>query len=81
VLLGDTYPPGQVPKEVVERLEAVEFQVAGGVRAYTIAFVYYRMKFGRESPPIVFLPDDWQQAVPGEYDLVVDALRRWHSPP
>ncbi len=79
VLLGDSYPPRQVPPEVVDRLEKLAPLTAGGARFYLIGILYYRMKFARESPPTILLPGDWQDAVPGEYDRIQQALERWRT--
>ncbi len=79
VLLGDSYPPGQVPPEVVDRLQKLAPLTAGGARFYLIGILYYRMKFARESPPTILLPGDWQDAVPGEYDRIQQALERWRT--
>jgi tetratricopeptide (TPR) repeat protein len=80
LLLGDTYAPGQVPAEVVKRLDYLAPSVSGGTRSYAIGFVYYRMKYGRQEPGgYVLLPGDWQNAVPGLYDRIEQALDRWRS--
>jgi O-antigen ligase/Flp pilus assembly protein TadD len=79
VLLGDSYPPGQVPPEVVDRLQKLAPLTAGGARFYLIGILYYRMKFARESPSTILLPGDWQDAVPGEYEKIEQALERWRT--
>ncbi|MDI6857663.1 MAG: O-antigen ligase family protein [Dehalococcoidia bacterium] len=79
VLLGDTYPPGQVPEKLVRRLEGLEPMWAGPVRYYEIGYVYYHMKFARESPPSTLLPGDWQTAMPREYTITMAALQRWRT--
>ena len=80
LLLGDTYPAGQVPAEVVKRLAYLAPSVGGGARSYVIGYVYYRMKYGRQEPAgNVLLPGDWQKAVPGLYDRIQQALERWRT--
>jgi O-antigen ligase/Flp pilus assembly protein TadD len=79
VLLGDSYPPGQVPPEIVDRLEKLAPLTAGGARYYLIGILYYRMKFARESPSTILMPGDWQDALPGEYEMTQQALQRWRK--
>jgi O-antigen ligase/Flp pilus assembly protein TadD len=79
VLLGDSYPPGQVPPEIVDRLEKLAPLTAGGARYYLVGILYYRMKFARESPSTILMPGDWQDALPGEYQMIQQALRRWQT--
>ena len=80
LLLGESYPAGQVPTEVVERLSRLAPSVGGGARSYAIGWVYYRMKFARQEPAgNVLLPGDWQNAVPSLYDRIQQALERWRD--
>lgn len=79
VLLGDTYPPGRVPEKLIRRLEGLEPMWAGPVRYYEIGYVYYHMKFARQSPPSTLLPGDWQTAMPREYTITMAALQRWRT--
>jgi O-antigen ligase/Tfp pilus assembly protein PilF len=80
LLLGESYPAGQVPTEVVERLSRLAPSVGGGARSYAIGWVYYRMKFGRQEPAgNVLLPGDWLNAVPSLYDRIQQALERWRD--
>jgi O-antigen ligase/Flp pilus assembly protein TadD len=79
VLLGDSYPPGQVPPEIIDRLQKLAPLTAGGARFYLIGILYYRMKFARESPSTILMPGDWQDAVPGEYEMIQQALQRWRT--
>jgi hypothetical protein len=37
------------------------------------------MKFARESPSTILMPGDWQDAVPGEYEMIQQALQRWRT--
>jgi len=78
--LGESYPPEEVPPEVIERLSKLAPAVSGGVRSYAIGYVYYRMKFSRQEPAgNVLLPGDWLNAVPSLYDQIQGALERWRN--
>ena len=77
VLLGDTYPQGQVPAGVVARLEQLAPVVAGGARRNEVAASYYRTRFGREPPPNLLIPGEWRTALPGQYTMIEEALARW----
>ena len=80
LLLGDSYPAGQVPAEVVDRLRKLAPDASGGVRSYAIGWVYYRMKFGRQEPAgNVLLPGQWLDAVPSLYERVQQALQSWSN--
>jgi tetratricopeptide (TPR) repeat protein/O-antigen ligase len=78
VLLGDSYLPGEVPKEVVDQLRKALPAAAGAVQHDIISVLYYRMKFGRASPVTILIPGDWQQALPGRYLTLREALSRWN---
>lgn len=75
VLLGDSYPAGQVPQEVVRALRR-ELN-ARYVQRDLVGILYYRYKFFRQSPVTIFLPGEWQSAVPGPIARAQDALDRW----
>lgn len=79
LLLGDSYPPGQVPKEVIRRAGEQLGSLGSAAQFDLISFLYYRMKFGRASPVVMLLPGDWQQAVPGQYFRMQEALARWRG--
>lgn len=80
LLLGESYPAGQVPPEVVDRLSRLAPSVAGGARSYAIGWVYFRMKFARQEPAgNVLLPGDWQNAVPSLYERIQQALAQWRA--
>lgn len=79
ILLGDSYPVGEVPEGVVARLQQVAPIVAGGALRDEVANVYYRMKFGREPPPTTLIPGAWRTAVPGQYTAIRNALARWSA--
>jgi len=77
VLLGDSYPPGQVPSEVVDRLRSELGGATSQVQFHLTGILYYRFKFFRGSPNTILLPGDWQHAVPARYADAQDALARW----
>jgi hypothetical protein len=56
LLLGQSYPVGQVPAEIVDRLVRLAPSTGGGARSYAIGWVYFRMKLDRQSPQAVLLP-------------------------
>jgi tetratricopeptide (TPR) repeat protein/O-antigen ligase len=82
MLLGDSYAPGAVPEEVVRRSEEIlSFAgtnlAVGDVQSYLLGILYYRMKFHRESPTVILVPGDWQEALGGPYAALSEALGRW----
>jgi len=79
LLLGESFPNGQVPLAVIGRLEDLLPRVNAGGTNLIIDVLWYRMKFLRESPIIVLVPGDWQNAVPAEGEAIQSALHRWRS--
>ena len=79
LLLGDSYPPGQVPREVQSRLEDLLKISGSSVQNDLISILYYRLRYGRISPFFALIPGDWQQAVPRPYAQMQAALARWRS--
>lgn len=77
VLLGDSYPPGEVPPEVADALRSELREAASQVQFHLTGILYYRLKFFRASPIQILLPGEWQEAVPGRYDRAQQALARW----
>jgi tetratricopeptide (TPR) repeat protein/O-antigen ligase len=82
MLLGDSYAPAPVPEEVVRRAEDIlsyagTSLAAGGVQRYLLGILYYRMKFHRESPTVILVPGEWEQALGGPYAALSEALGRW----
>jgi tetratricopeptide (TPR) repeat protein len=82
MLLGDSYAPAAVPGEVVRRAEEIlSFSgsnlAVGGVQRYLLGILYYRMKFWRESPTVILVPGEWQEALGGPYAALSEALSRW----
>lgn len=84
LLLGDSYLPGRVPDEVIRRAEEL-LPLAGGsvlidgVQRYLLGILYYRMRFGRQSPVTILIPGDWQEAAPAQFVALSDALARWRA--
>jgi hypothetical protein len=76
-LLGDSYPSGEVPGQVKDRLEALVATSGSSVRNDLISILYYRMRFGRLSPVFALIPGTWQDAVPRPYAEWQTALERW----
>lgn len=79
VLLGDTFLPGQVPQEVIDRLRGELNDAASQVQFHITGILYYRAKFFRGAPNITLLPGDWTQAVPARYADARDAVERWEA--
>ncbi|MBI5287496.1 MAG: O-antigen ligase family protein [Chloroflexi bacterium] len=82
--LGDTYPAGQVPRQVRDRLEDLVATSGSSVRNDLISVLYYRMRYARLSPVFALIPGTWQDAVPRPYAEWQNALARWdagESPP
>jgi tetratricopeptide (TPR) repeat protein len=78
-LLGDSYPPGEVPSEVVDRLRDLIGIQGSSVRNDLISILYYRMRYGRLSPVFALIPGTWLDAVPRPYAAWIDALDRWEA--
>lgn len=78
-LLGDSYPAGQVPAEVQSRLAELLKTSGSSVQNDLISVLYYRMRYGRQSPYFALIPADWQRAVPRPYAEQQAALARWRQ--
>ncbi|HXK34018.1 MAG TPA: O-antigen ligase family protein [Dehalococcoidia bacterium] len=76
-LLGETYPDGQVPQDLRDRLNALLTGRGSSVRNDTVSIVYYRQRYARLSPVFPLIPGDWTRAVPRPYATMTDALARW----
>lgn len=84
LLLGDSYAPEPVPQEVVTQAQAIVWSghadlTLHGVQSYQLGILYYRMKFLRESPVLILVPGEWQQALGGPYAALRAALGRWQQ--
>lgn len=80
LLLGDSYPAGQVPAEVQSRLEDLLKISGSSVQNDLISILYYRLRYARISPVFALIPADWQKAVPRPYAEMQATLARWRSP-
>ena len=76
VLLGDSFPAGEVPHEVVDTLRSELRGAASQVQFHLTGILYYRFKFFRASPITMLLPGEWQDAVPARYAEAEAALAR-----
>lgn len=79
LLLGESYPLGEVPDEVIQKLEELMPSEAAMAGIDYVEILYYRMKFARASPVTILIPGEWQQAVSSRLVTMEDALRRWQS--
>jgi thioredoxin-like negative regulator of GroEL len=80
--LGDSYAPASVPQEAVRRAQRIVRSgngdlMMGRVQLYLLGILYYRMEFRRESPIIILVPGEWQEALGGPYAALSEALGRW----
>lgn len=77
VLLGNSYPAGQVPSQVRDRLEELLKTRGSSIQNDIVSVLYYRMRYGRLSPVLALIPGDWSTAVPRPYADAQAALARW----
>lgn len=79
LLLGESYPPGDVPRAVVDRLRSLLGTSGSSVQNDVISVLYYRLRYGRLSPYFAIIPRQWQTAVPRLYEQMQQALAQWSS--
>jgi tetratricopeptide (TPR) repeat protein len=79
LLLGDSYPPGQVPPELPGRLSDLLKTTGSSIQNDVYSILYYRMRYGRLSPVLAMIPGDWQTAVPRLYAEMTRAVERWKA--
>ncbi len=77
LLLGDSYPAGQVPSELPDRLQTLLGGSGTSIQNDIISILYYRLRYGRLSPSFALIPGDWHTAVPRVYTLMNNAIQRW----
>ncbi len=77
VLLGNSYPAGQVPSPVRDRLKELLKTRGSSIQNDIVSVLYYRMRYGRLSPVFALIPGDWSSAVPRPYADAQAALARW----
>ncbi len=78
-LLGDSYPPGEVPQQVIDRLEALTATTGSSIQNDIVSVLYFRMRFARLSPVFALIPATWQDAVPRPFAEWNEAVARWPS--
>jgi hypothetical protein len=76
-MLGDSYPPDDVPHEVVNALRSRLDKATSEIQLPLTTILYYRRSFYRGAPIDILLPGDWQGAMPGRYARAQEALERW----
>ena len=79
MLLGDTYPPGDVPEDLVERLATLLGGSGTSVQNDIPSVLYYRLRYGRLSPLDAMIPAEWQSAVPRIYQDMRNKLTEWRN--
>ncbi len=81
LLLGDSYPAGAVPSDVISRLRKLIENAPTRVTNDLVSILYYRMKYARVSPVVSMIPGPpprgWQDAEPRVYAQMRAALARW----
>ncbi len=76
-LLGASYPAGQVPSQVRNRLEDLLTTQGSSIQNDIVSVLYYRLRYGRLSPVFALIPGDWSTAVPRPYASAQAALAQW----
>lgn len=79
LLLGRTYSPRFVRRGLIRRLEKLLEREGSTVRFPLVDILYFRMKFFRGSPAVMFVPGDWQRAAPRLYLEERAALDEWKA--
>jgi O-antigen ligase/Tfp pilus assembly protein PilF len=79
MLLGDSYPPGDMPAGLTGQLESLLSTTGSSIQNDIYSVLYYRMRYGRLSPVLAMIPGDWQTAVPRLYTEMSAALERWKA--
>lgn len=77
LLLGETYPTGQVPADLIERLSTLLGNSGTSIRNDTISILYYRLRYARTSPLRAIIGGEWQTAVPRIYSDMSQRLEEW----
>lgn len=79
LLLGNTYPKGQVPGDIIDRLAELVGSSGTSVQNDVISILYYRLRYARMSPRFAMIPGDWQTAVPRHYQNMKNTVLRWQQ--
>jgi len=77
LLLGNSYPAGEVPTELPERMSTLLGGFGSSVKNDIVSVLYFRLRYGRLSPKLALIPGDWERAVPRLYDEMMVASERW----
>ena len=77
MLLGETYPAGEVPASLRDDLKDLLNASASSVRNDLISVLYYRGRYQRLSPVSAMIDGDWRFAVPRLYIEMEQTLARW----
>jgi O-antigen ligase/tetratricopeptide (TPR) repeat protein len=77
MLLGETYPAGEVPASLRDDLKDLLNASASSVRNDLISVLYYRVRYQRLSPVSAMIDGDWRFAVPRLYIEMEQTLARW----
>ncbi len=78
LLLGNSYPADQVPAVLVDRLQTLLGSSGSSIQNDIVSILYYRLKYGRQSPHFAMIPGDWSQAVPRLYQQMASAVQTWN---
>ena len=79
LLLGETYPNGEVPESLRDDLHELLDDSISSVRVDLISILYYRVRYQRLSPVGAMIEGDWHNAVPRLFDEMAQALDRWDA--
>ncbi len=79
MLLGETYPPGEVPADLIGRLATLLGNSGTSIKNDTISILYYRLRYGRLSPLRAIITGEWQTAVPRIYNDMNNKLQEWRT--
>jgi Tfp pilus assembly protein PilF len=75
--LGQSYPPGEVPDEVIERQQRL-VESASITRFYTV-FQTARFTFLRREPSPIISLGDWLNALPNDFERWQTNVERWQQ--
>lgn len=79
LLLGETYPDGEVPASLRDDLHELLDDSISSVRVDLISILYYRVRYQRLSPVAAMIDGEWHSAVPRLFDEMQQALDRWDA--
>jgi tetratricopeptide (TPR) repeat protein len=79
LLLGNSYAAGQVPRVLIDRLQTLVGGSGSSIQNDIVSVLYYRLKYGRQSPRWAMIPGDWSRAVPRLYQQMTTAVQTWEQ--